>query len=142
MGRPSKLTPETQEKICQSIRLGSTYKLACNAAGISYDIFRNWMRQGEGAKTGKFLQFYNAIKKAEGDAADKWLKHIEEAAQDGNWQAAAWKLERRYPDNFAKRTHQQIKQETIEIDLNSLSDDQLKRLANGEPIASILADKK
>ncbi len=140
MGRPTKLTPETTAKLCEAIRLGSTYELACNSAGVSYNRFNEWRKAGEVAKNGKFREFYNTIKKAEGDAAKKWLQHVEDAAQDGNWQAAAWKLERRYPDNYGKRIKQQVQSQNIEIDISSLTDDQLKRLASGEDIAKILSD--
>jgi len=139
MGRPSKLTPETQEKICEAIRLGATYELACNSAGVSYTSFREWILRGEKAKTGKFLVFSEAIKKAEGDATKKWLSHIEDAAQDGNWQAAAWKLERRYPANYGKQIKQHQQSINVEIDWNDLTDDQITRLANGESLADVLS---
>lgn len=139
MARPTKLTFETTEKLCEAIRLGSTYELACNFAGVSYNRFNEWRKAGKAAKNGKFKEFYNAIKKAEGDATNKWLGHIEDAAQDGNWQAAAWKLERRYPDDYGKRIKQQVQSQNVEIDVSSLTDEQLKRLANGEDITKILA---
>ncbi len=141
MARPTKLTLETTEKLCEAIRLGSTYELACNFAGISYDVFNLWRNLGRDAKSGKYFEFFNIIKKAEGDATNKWLGHIEDAAQDGNWQAAAWKLERRYPDSYGKRIKQQVQSQNVEIDIASLTDEQLKRLANGEDIAKILSDK-
>jgi len=103
IGRPSKLTPETVKKLCDAIRMGATYALACNYAGISYTLYREWMKKGEAAKSGKFFDFLNAIKEAEGKAAVGWLAKIEAAANDGAWQAAAWKLERRYPGMYGRQ---------------------------------------
>jgi len=141
MARPSKLTPEVQEKICEAIRLGAVYEHACNYAGIRYTTFRNWILRGEQSKSGKYFEFLNAIKKAEGTATSKWLGMIEESAEKGNWQAAAWKLERRYFGSYGKQTKQQIQSQNIEVDLSTLTDEQIKRLAAGEDIAAILADK-
>jgi hypothetical protein len=141
MARPTKLTPGTTKKLCEAIRLGAPYEHACNYAGVSYDSFNNWRNLGQVATEGKYFQFFNAIKKAEGDATKKWLKVIEDAADDGNWPAAAWKLERRYPDQFGKRIQQKIESQNVDINLSDLTDEQLKRLANGESIASILSEK-
>jgi transposase len=118
-GRPTKLTPETVKKLCVAIQQGATYALACKYAGISYDTFNDWKRRGaeeearrqnprvqEGTAAWtegeEFIQFLQAIQKAEGDAALGWLLKIELAATAGHWQAAAWKLERRYPQEYGR----------------------------------------
>ena len=105
MGRPSKLTPETQARIVQAIEVGATYELAAQFGGIAYNTFNEWMKKGEAAKSGRFLDFYEAVKAAEGKAAIKWLALIDKAAAE-TWQAAAWKLERRYPETFGRRVVQ------------------------------------
>jgi hypothetical protein len=61
------------------------------------------MREGEKAKSGKKKEFVERIREAEGRAVIGWLAKIEKAATDGNWQAAAWKLERRYPENYGRQ---------------------------------------
>jgi hypothetical protein len=103
MGRPSKLTPETVERLTQAISLGASYELACRYAGVDYSSFRTWMRKGEQATSGPFFEFSQAFKRAEGAGAVRWLTTIERAAEEGAWQAAAWKLERRYPQQYARR---------------------------------------
>lgn len=106
MARRSKYTPETVDKITQAIRLGATYQLACDYAGISYETFNQWRK----AKPA----FSEALKLAEGEGVLKSLAVIERAAngvrgEDGeyvlipSWQAAAWKLERRYPEMYGKQ---------------------------------------
>lgn len=94
-GRRTKRTPETAAKLVQAIRLGATYELACGYAGIDRSTFYRWMNADS--------DFYNTIKNAEGMGAIGWLAKIEKAANDGSWQAAAWKLERRYPEIYGRQ---------------------------------------
>lgn len=93
-GRPSKYTPETVTRITEAIALGAPYDLACKSAGVHYDTFNTWRKQKP--------EFFEAVEKAEGRAVVGWLAKIEAAASDGAWQAAAWKLERRYPQQFGR----------------------------------------
>ena len=80
MGRPSKLTPEVQERICQAIRAGNYYEAACAYAGIGYSTFRVWMIKGEKAKSGKYREFLEAVTRAEHEAevrmVAQWQKHM------------------------------------------------------------------
>lgn len=94
MARPTKYSDEVVERITHAIGLGATYELAAGYGGISYETFNDWRQ--------KKPQFSEAIKAAEGIAAVGWLGKIEEAAGDGTWQAAAWKLERRYPHDYGR----------------------------------------
>ena len=99
MARKSKYTPETVAKIVEAIKMGATYELAAGYAGIHYDTFNEWMKHK--------AEFSEQIKSAEGVGAMIWLAKIERAASDGNWQAAAWKLERRYPHMYGKTVQAQ-----------------------------------
>lgn len=140
MPRPSKLTPETQKKIVDAIKMGATYELAAQYGGIHYDTFNNWMKRGvaeiehrdkprtkEHEEETPYIEFFEAIKQAEGDAAVLWLAKIEKSATEGNWQAAAWKLERRYPDTYGRRD---IKH-SGNLNMKDMSDDELQRIATG-----------
>ncbi len=93
-GRKTKYTPETVKKLCDAIQLGLTYRLACLYGGITETTFYDWLQ--------KKPEFSDAVKIAEGKAAVSWLAMIEQAAKVGTWQAAAWKLERRYPQEYGK----------------------------------------
>lgn len=110
MAAPTKFTPETIEQLCNAIRLGATYELAAKSAGISYETFNAW-RNGKlpkGTKAADKAQFLQAIEKAEGDGALQWLSKVEEAASNGAWQAAAWKLERRYPGQYGRTVQEHV----------------------------------
>lgn len=103
-GRPSKLTPEVRERLLDAIRSGVTYEVACSHAGIAYSTLRNWVTAAEqGAGDPIKLELLDALKKAEADAEVTCIARIREAATGGQWQAAAWLLERRHPERWARR---------------------------------------
>lgn len=97
MGRKSKLTPELAQDFCKAIQLGMTYKLSCAYVGISEPTFYRWLQEAE-KPTGRKAQkdFRDALKTAEAKGAAHSLAVIRRAADDGNWTAAAWILERRH----------------------------------------------
>jgi transposase len=98
-GRKTKYSDEVVARIVQAIELGATYELAAGYAGISFETLRVW-RESKPA-------FSAALKDAEGRGAIGWLAKIEKAANEGTWQAAAWKLERRYPHDYGKTVQEQ-----------------------------------
>jgi hypothetical protein len=98
MPRRSKLTPEVQQRICDAVVIGATYEHAAAYGGVAYETFNNWRKAN--------VQFSEALKAAEARAVVGWLAKIEKAASDGTWQAAAWKLERRYPAEYGRSLQQ------------------------------------
>lgn len=123
-GRPTKYTPETIDKLITAIKLGAPYTHACNYAGISFETFSQW--------TKKYPELTEQLKEAEGAAVVQWLAKIEKAAQDGNWQAMAWKLERRYPEAFGRRDRTPVDVKQLDSDLER----ELALLAAGGETAS------
>lgn len=95
MARPTKYTEERAGRILQALSLGATHRLACQYAGIDEETFRQWRK--------RFFGFSDRVTEAEGRASVGWLAKIEQAASDGVWQAAAWKLERRYPHEYGRK---------------------------------------
>jgi len=93
-GRKSQYTPDVVNRITQAIALGSTYELAAAYGGITFETLRVWRKTKPA--------FSAAVKDAEGRAVVGWLAKIEKAANDGAWQAAAWKLERRYTRDYGR----------------------------------------
>lgn len=91
------------DKLEQAILLGASYELAAMYAGISRETFARWRTQAKDAGAGTTLALLrDRLTAAEGRAAIGWLAKIEKAASDGNWQAASWKLERRYPETYGR----------------------------------------
>lgn len=112
MARPTKYTPATVKKITEAIGKGATYELAAAYAGVSYDVFNRWMQDKSKS------EFRDAVKLAEGKAALGWLAKIDAAAADGNWQAAAWKLERRHPRHYGRVSQAAI---AAQVDVSSVN---------------------
>ena len=111
MARPTKLTPETAQKIVDAISAGNYYEAACRYAGIDYQTLRNWMIAGEETRDGKrnktktnkgYLEFFEAVEQAEAQAevrmVAQWQKHMPE-----NWTAIRDFLARRHPDRWMPR---------------------------------------
>jgi transposase len=106
-GRPSKLTPEIQEKLLSVIKLGAYRTVACDFAGITPETLRNWIRRGETDGVGPYYEFTSALKQAEASACLKALGTIR-TAMEQSWQAAAWFLERKRPKEWAKRERHEL----------------------------------
>jgi len=109
-GRKTKLTPELQERICKYIENGYTIEQSCALAGINVATYYNWKKWGRQAKSGKFFEFFKAAETSEKVAEAKFLSTILKAAVGdpekkvkGDWKAAAWYLERKNPQQFARR---------------------------------------
>jgi transposase len=108
-GRPAFPIEPYIDKLCQALRVGATYELAAKYAGISYLTFLRWRQRAETAKDGTPLALLrDRMEQVEGEAAIGWLAKIELAATEGNWQAAAWKLERRYPEQYSREAVKKV----------------------------------
>ncbi len=66
IGRPSKLTPETEARIVSAVRCGASFKSACMAGGISERTFQRWRQKGEheDAKP-EYRRFWRELTQAE-----------------------------------------------------------------------------
>lgn len=92
-GRPTKRTKEVVKVLFDAIKEGVPFKLACMAAGISYECFTKWRN--------KDPDFDRQVDELVAKPAINLFKIIREQAPE-NWQAGAWSLERRFPEMFAK----------------------------------------
>ena len=123
-GRPLKLTDDSRKRIVQAIGVGAPLYQAAGLGGVSYYSLRTWLDRGEQEQTRldeaeraetstdadrtvipseePFLLLFQETRMAEGAAVARWLGRIEQAATEGAWQAAAWKLERRHPADFGR----------------------------------------
>lgn len=152
MGRPTKLTPELTVKICDMLRAGNYLETAAAYAGVDKATLHRWLKRGRqeiervetsGGK-GKirkneqlFVDFCNSVEKALSEGEVRDLIIISNAAKS-DWKAAAWKLERKFPDRWGRKVieanlHHTGKDEgpiqvEQKIDLSNLSDEELEIL--------------
>jgi len=101
-GRPSKLTPELQEKLCGFIRAGNYETTAAEACGVSESTYFNWKAKGEKAQRGKYRDFLEDIKKAIAQAEALHVQRIVNAGS-AHWQASAWYLERKHHERWGRK---------------------------------------
>jgi transposase len=95
MGAPTKFTPPVRQRILDAIALGLTHEQAATSAGIDRETLWAWRK----AKPA----FSDELEKAAIAGMSARLERIQMAAHEGNWQADAWWLERRFPDQWGKR---------------------------------------
>ena len=93
MGRKSKFSTLMQASLCAWLKKGCSYKDACAMEGISYEPFRT--RQSEKSV------FSVALKKAEAECKAARIATVLKASEK-SWQAAAWRPERRCPDEYGR----------------------------------------
>lgn len=97
MSRPSKFTPERRRAIVQAMRLGATYEIAADSAGVTRKTLWSWIKKAQEKNAPKsYVTFLHEVKKATADCALNDLKTLQEEAIKGNWKCSAWRLERRF----------------------------------------------
>jgi hypothetical protein len=115
MSRKTKLTPEAQEKILRHLRIGAYVETAAAAAGISRDTFYDWLKRGANGKA-PYAEFSAAVDQALAESEARDLATIL-AASKTQWQAAAWRLERRFPDRYGRHDRTKVEGK-IDVDVS------------------------
>ena len=131
-GRPTKLTKELIEEIAQYLRAGNYIETTAALVGIHRDSIYEWLKRGNAeidrvSKSNRsrirkreeiFVEFTDTVKKAQAQSEAMLVGLIGQAAQK-NWTAAAWRLERKYPDKWGR----------TERNVATAQDDPVKELA-------------
>lgn len=120
-GRPTSCTPEEEARITQLIRAGNYIETASIMAGISKVSLYAWLKRGRAERTrletnprahvrqreAPFFDFLNAVEKAQAHAEVVDVAAISAGARV-SWQAAAWRLERKFPARWGRRDHLKV----------------------------------
>jgi hypothetical protein len=94
MARRSRLTAQVQHALTTCLRAGATRRAAVSYAGVGETTFYVWLERNR--------EFRAAVLKAEADAQVRNVALLQRAAES-TWQAAAFWLERRCPEDFGLR---------------------------------------
>lgn len=121
MGRPSKLTPETQAAIVKAVRAGNYPEIAAQSVGVASSTYFGWMERGRAGES-PFAEFSEAITQARALAERKMVRIVRTAALDDP-RAAEWYLERSASDRWGRRDKL-----TIESAVNAELDAMLGKL--------------
>lgn len=102
-GRPTKLTPAIHATIVEAVQRGNYLETAAALAGLDAATLRRWVKRGTDEPDSAFGRLADAIRRAQAESEDRDLTALAAAADGGVWQARAWRLERRFPDRWARR---------------------------------------
>jgi hypothetical protein len=86
-------TPTLHKKLCELLAAGNTIKTCCDAVGISERVYFDWCEQK--------VHFSQAVNRARARGKEKLVRLITDAAQS-DWRAAAFLLERGWPNEYGK----------------------------------------
>jgi hypothetical protein len=114
MGRPSDITPELIEEICKYLKAGNYIETACAMVDIAKPTLYEWLKKGNREEQGIYRDFLNAVKRAQATAEVRDVTIIAKASEN-QWQAAAWRLERKFPDRWGRS----VKVEMNDIEVNA-----------------------
>jgi hypothetical protein len=79
-GRPTKLDPELQQRICDLILEGHCFYEACGLAGIHRTTAWRWLKRGEKEESGEYRDFRDAVREAD---RQHWVKLMKNVGGDG-----------------------------------------------------------
>lgn len=105
IGRPVLLNPELQDRICEQVRNGNYIETASAFVGVAKSTLYEWLKKGARESEGIYHEFSNAVGVAMAEAEIRDVNAITTASANGNWQASAWRLERKDPKKWGRRDH-------------------------------------
>lgn len=127
-GRKTKLRRKLIAEAVEGIEKGHYAKTICQALGIHESTYYDWLKKGEeqieNDERGIYREFSESIKKAQAEGKKALLQIIRDRAAT-NWTAAAWMLERMYPEEYGRREkhqHEGTPNKPIEFTMKLLRD--------------------
>lgn len=101
-GRPPiEITKELQDLIVGALKTGNYLETAAALAGINPDTLREWIKKGKRGDP-RYAELAENIVQAIATAEARDLAVIGKAANE-YWQAAAWRLERRFGERWGRK---------------------------------------
>ena len=147
--QPRLLTPAVQKTICVAIGSGATLEIAAQAAGIGSRTLDEWLHHGrkelqeDSAGAGPCADFVRAANVASAKLEIDLLATIQAEAPK-TWQAAAWLLERKFPQRYARVDRLRVSGDEVNekpVAVQSRQEGQRKLLEKLAAIAEKAADR-
>ncbi len=104
--------PLVADKMIEMLSRGVPPSTVCRYAGIRYQAFRRWLEVGAEGTNPIYTEFLDRVAKAEATAEITLLDKMDRF-HDDDWKSIAWMLERRWPENWARRDKHEISGELI-----------------------------
>lgn len=138
-GRPTLLTRELQDGICELIRKGNRPAEAAGCFGVDQATYFRWMQRGKAGEE-PWREFRESVTTAVADAKEGLVALIRSAAEKDpkNWKAAAHVLDRLDPRGAA--IHAPSKPESF--DWVTFERETLQRMAILEERKRVLAERE
>ena len=133
-GRKTKLTPERQRRIVDAIRAGCYVETAAATSGVTKETLYQWLKRGNKYPGTIYEEFVHAVHDATAQAEMRDVLTISKAASEGDWRAAAWRLERKFPKRWGTVNRTEISgvdgKPIQTVDVTKLSDEQLAAIVS------------
>jgi hypothetical protein len=118
------MTPDKEKEILAILTMGGSRNVAADYVGIAQGTLHDCIKRN--------ADFSERVKNAE---AKGQIRHLKKVSESDQWQASAWMLERKWPNEFGRRerlehTSPDGSMSPKEIDVSKLSDAALKELMN------------
>lgn len=98
------ITDELTARICVAIVVGASLDGAAAACGVPPSTFWDWLKRGRAEDAiPVYRDFVDQVEQALGRFELEKSSVIDKASRK-EWTAAAWQLERRFPDRYGRRT--------------------------------------
>ena len=128
-GRPTKISKSLIDEFARVVKAGNYIETAAAYVGISKNTVYDWLRRGAREKErleknprakpkkseAPFVEFSDAVEKALAAAEIRDVMIIGKAAET-QWQAAAWRLERKFPERWGRKERLEV---AAEVDVSS-----------------------
>ena len=117
---PPSLKDAKVKALIDALKAGTYVTTACTYAGIGRKTFYQWMDRGRteaesrdngnppDPKEQNYFEIWEAVEAARAAAEVRNIGLIQRAATGGTWQAAAWWLERSFPERYGRRMSAEV----------------------------------
>lgn len=117
-GAPSKFDEATRDAIIEEVARGNFDNVAAHAAGIAAATLGQWKTRGnddlEHGRQTEYAEFVTRLSRASAEAELHMVQRIRAQAGE-DWRAAAFYLERKAPERWARKDKLDVSTDTVSI---------------------------